>query len=120
MNALNASGVISGDMPKFNASNAQAKSTSNLQALTRAELASGQPSQPSDPPNAAELEELNVLLQVHQQHLSFSIDEKSGATVMKVIDTESGDIIRQMPSESWLKLAQELSASSSGLLNDRA
>lgn len=71
-------------------------------------------------PNATELQGLNELLQQHQQHLAFSIDEGSGATVMRVIDTDSGDIIRQMPTESWLKLAQELAGSTSGLLSDRA
>jgi len=71
-------------------------------------------------PNATELQGLNELLQQHQQHLAFSIDEGSGTTVMRVIDTDSGDIIRQMPTESWLKLAQELADSTSGLLSDRA
>lgn len=75
---------------------------------------------PAQVPTAAEVEQLDHLLQQHQQHLSFSVDEASGVSVMKVIDTESGDVIRQMPGESWLKLARELAESSSGLLRDRA
>jgi flagellar protein FlaG len=71
-------------------------------------------------PSALELQGLTELLQLHQQHLAFSIDEGSGSTVMRVIDTDSGDVIRQMPTESWLKLAQELAESTSGLLSDRA
>jgi len=78
--------------------------------------ASDNPGQPS----AEQIDGLNKLLQVHQQHLSFSIDESSGVSVLRVIDSESGDVIRQMPSESWLKLARELSDSTTGLLRAHA
>ena len=71
-------------------------------------------------PNASELQGLTELLQQHQQHLSFLIDEGSGTTVMRVIDSDSGDVIRQMPTESWLKLAQELADSPTGLVSDQA
>lgn len=78
--------------------------------------ASGKPSLPS----AQQVDGLNKLLQVHQQHLSFSIDESSKVSVLRVIDSESGDVIRQMPSESWLKLARELTDSKTGLLRTHA
>jgi len=78
--------------------------------------ASDNPGQPS----ATQIDGLNKLLQVHQQHLSFSIDESSGVSVLRVIDSESGDVIRQMPSESWLKLARELTDSTTGLLRTHA
>lgn len=71
-------------------------------------------------PSAEQVDHLNKLLQVHQQHLSFSIDESSGISVLRVIDSDSGDLIRQMPSESWLKLARELAASTTGLLRTHA
>jgi len=72
------------------------------------------------PPSAGQVEALSQLLQLHQQHLSFSVDESSGVSVLRVIDTDSGDVIRQMPSASWLKLAQELAESTTGLLRDHA
>ncbi|MES2719409.1 MAG: flagellar protein FlaG [Pseudomonadota bacterium] len=71
-------------------------------------------------PSAEQVDGLNKLLQVHQQHLSFSVDESSGVSVLRVIDSDSGDLIRQMPSESWLKLARELAASTTGLLRTHA
>lgn len=71
-------------------------------------------------PSAEQVDYLNKLLQTHQQHLSFSIDESSGISVLRVIDSDSGDLIRQMPSESWLKLARELAASTTGLLRTHA
>jgi len=79
-------------------------------------VASDIPGQPSP----EQVDSLNKLLQVHQQHLSFSIDESSGVSVLRVIDSESGDVIRQMPSESWLKLARELADSTTGLLRAHA
>ncbi len=69
---------------------------------------------------AVDADQLNTLLQQHQQHLAFSVDEASGRSVIKVIDTRSGDVIRQMPSESWLKLAQELARQAGGLLRTQA
>lgn len=72
------------------------------------------------PPTAADTQQLNELLQQHQQHLAFSVDDDSGRSIIKVIDTASGDVIRQLPSESWLKLAQELARHASGLLKAQA
>jgi flagellar protein FlaG len=39
--------------------------------------------------------------------------------VVKVIATESGDVIRQIPSETALKLAQSLSQASHLLFDDK-
>ncbi|WP_057830860.1 flagellar protein FlaG [Colwellia sp. TT2012] len=41
--------------------------------------------------------------------LEFSVDEDSGRDVIKVIDKESGDIIKQYPSEEVLSLVAKLS-----------
>lgn len=71
-------------------------------------------------PSEVDADQLNALLQQHQQHLAFSVDEASGHSVIKVIDTTSGDVIRQMPSASWLKLAQELARQAGGLLRTQA
>lgn len=71
-------------------------------------------------PDAQATAALNALLQQHQQHLAFSVDEASGLSVLRVIDTASGDVIRQMPGESWVKLARELAENGSGLLRTQA
>lgn len=86
------------------------------------DLSAARPAAPEPPgqPTPEQVDGLNQLLQVHQQHLSFSIDESSGVSVLRVIDTDSGDVIRQMPSESWLKLARELADSTTGLLRAHA
>jgi flagellar protein FlaG len=41
--------------------------------------------------------------------LNFSLEEASGRVVVKVTDSGSGDVIRQIPSEEALQLAENLS-----------
>lgn len=43
-----------------------------------------------------------------QRNLNFSIDDSTGITVIKVTDALSGDVIRQMPTEDALRLAERL------------
>lgn len=43
-----------------------------------------------------------------QRSLSFRLDETTGQTVMTVIDSETDEVIRQIPSEYVLQLAQNL------------
>jgi flagellar protein FlaG len=40
--------------------------------------------------------------------LQFSVDEETERTVIKVIDSESGELIRQIPDEVFLELARKL------------
>lgn len=41
--------------------------------------------------------------------LEFNVVEESGLTVVKVLDKESKDIIRQIPSEEFIRVAEKLS-----------
>jgi flagellar protein FlaG len=53
--------------------------------------------------------DLTEMVSMMQKGLKFSVDEESGKQVIKVQDVSSGDIIRQIPSEEALKLAEKLS-----------
>ncbi|ANJ57640.1 flagellar biosynthesis protein FlaG [Pseudomonas silesiensis] len=74
-------------------------------------------------PKRHELEQavtdIREFVQASQRKLDFSIDDSSGRVVVKVIATDSGEVIRQIPSETALKLAQSLSQVSSLLLDDK-
>jgi len=48
---------------------------------------------------------INNLVQNVQRDISFSLDENSGQTVIKVVDTNSGELIRQIPTEEVLAIA---------------
>ena len=46
--------------------------------------------------------QLNEHMQQGQHSLRFSTDEVSGRTVVRVVDTETDEVIRQIPSEEML------------------
>ena len=52
---------------------------------------------------------INEFVQFVQRDLSFNLDEESGRVVIKVIARDSGDIIRQIPTEEALAIAQYIS-----------
>jgi flagellar protein FlaG len=52
--------------------------------------------------------------------IKFSIDEDSGQTVVKVVDRETKDVIRQIPSEEMLDLAQALDKLQGLLIKQKA
>ncbi|MBO3275789.1 flagellar protein FlaG [Pseudomonas schmalbachii] len=54
------------------------------------------------------VDDIQSFLQTLKRNLNFSIDESSGKVVVKVIDGDSGKVVRQMPSEDVLKLAARL------------
>lgn len=78
---------------------------------------------PEPEPKREDLEkavtDIQEFVQAAQRKLDFSIDDSSGRVVVKVIATETGNVIRQIPSEAALKLAQSLSDASNLLFNDR-
>lgn len=56
--------------------------------------------------------ELNNHVQRIQRELEFSVDETSGRTVIKVVDLETKEVIRQIPGEEALRVAQKLNEGS--------
>lgn len=52
--------------------------------------------------------EINQFVQVQNRELNFSFDDSSKRSVIKVTDSESGDVIRQIPSEDVLKLSERI------------
>ena len=52
---------------------------------------------------------IQEFVQSVRHSINFAVDDDSGHVVVKVTDTETGDVIRQLPSEEALKLAENLS-----------
>jgi len=55
--------------------------------------------------------EINLHVQSLNRDLQFSVDEELGGlgrTVVKVLDSETKEVIRQIPSEEVLKIARQL------------
>ena len=56
----------------------------------------------------AAVEAANKFLQPVARNLQFSIDKGSGKTIVKVIDTETDKVVRQIPSEEMLAISRAL------------
>jgi len=56
-------------------------------------------------------------MQVIDRDLHFSIDEDSGVTVVKVIDPETKEVVRQIPTEDVMRVVRSLEKGG-GLLSD--
>lgn len=52
--------------------------------------------------------EISEFVQSQNRSLAFSVDEKSQRSVVEVKDTDSGEVIRQIPSEEVLALSERI------------
>ena len=52
--------------------------------------------------------------------LEFNVDQSSGKTIVRVVDLETQEVIRQIPSEEMVELARVLERLQGLLLNHRA
>ena len=57
---------------------------------------------------ASSLEQIQVMMDLRSRAVEFTTDEVSGTQVVKVIDANSGDVIRQMPAEELLSFMRNL------------
>ena len=57
---------------------------------------------------AQSIEQIQVMMDLRNRSVEFTTDESSGARVVKVIDSNSGDVIRQMPAEELLSFMRNL------------
>jgi len=56
----------------------------------------------------AAVAQINDFVQSVQRDLQFSVDSDLGETIVKVIDRNTGDLIRQIPNQTALELARSL------------
>lgn len=54
--------------------------------------------------------DIKSFVQNIQRELNFSIDEASGLTVVKIIDSQTDKVIRQIPAKEILAIAEEVRA----------
>jgi len=77
-----------------------------------------------DGPSVAELtgalDQLNGYLEETHRGLRFSIDDDSGRTVVRVVDTETDEVVRQIPSEEMLTLIRHFNEVTGNLFDEVA
>lgn len=75
------------------------------------------------PPSIAQLQRLinsmNKAIQQGSSNLEFTMDNDSERILVRLIDTSTGDVIRQIPSEEMLAIAQSIEQMQQGLLLDK-
>ncbi len=54
------------------------------------------------------IQRLNEQMKQNSRNLNFSIDERANRTVITVKSTETGEVIRQIPNETVLKVAHNI------------
>lgn len=68
----------------------------------------------------AAVEQIQQFTQALTQNLKFSIDEDTGKTVVKIVDMQTQEVIRQIPSEEAIKIAGALGKIQGLLFNGEA
>ena len=66
------------------------------------------------------VQKINKNLQAQGQGLEFSIDQDSNRTVVKVIDQQTKEVLRQMPTVEALEIAKALDSAKGMLIRQQA
>jgi len=65
----------------------------------------------------------NSILQATNRNLEFQVDDSTKKVVVKIVDSKSGDVVRQIPSEdmlAFIRRMQDLEGNQGAMLQDRA
>lgn len=65
----------------------------------------------------------NSLFQEAKRNLQFEVDDATKEVVVKIVDSDSGEVVRQIPAEEtldFIKRMQELDGQQGSMLQDRA
>ena len=77
-------------------------------------------SQPTREVVAKAAADLQQFVQSMGRNLSFSVDEATGYHVVKVVNPNTGELVRQLPSEELLKISRDFQRLNNVLVSQRA
>ncbi len=78
--------------------------------------AQGAPVQPSAEELKHAVAAINQAMQQSNRNLEFSVDTDTNRTVVKMVDTSTGELIRQFPTETTLAISRGIEQFQQGLL----
>lgn len=111
--------TLPADPMRFERTAARSEATAPVSTFREGEVRKPEEGLKKDPKSVDEIykavEDINNQLQIANRAIQFSIDENSNDIVVKVVDKESGEVVRQLPPESILRLREHM-AEISGLL----
>jgi len=76
--------------------------------------------QPTQEVVAKTAQQLESFVASMGRDLSFSVDSTTGYHIVRVTNPQTGEVVRQLPSEELLKIAESMQATGSGLVNQKA
>jgi flagellar protein FlaG len=109
---INAVGGLS--QPSAVARPARSDSDQQIDSVRVATLVQAEKPQSASPqvqgrePMEEAVSSIKAFAQSIQRNLNFALDDSTGRVVVKVTDSVSGEVIRQIPSEDALRLAESL------------
>ena len=77
-------------------------------------------SQPNEKEMQTAVENLNKVIATSLQSIQFSMDDESGKLVVKVLDTETKQVLRQIPNPEVLAISKNLARLQGLFISDRA
>lgn len=108
-NSLNLGLSATGRTPSAEASGKPATAGATEASEERATQAvSGKAEEVSRDQVESAVSTIQEFVQSVRRNINFSLEDSSGRVVVKVTDANSGDVIRQIPSEEALQLAESL------------
>ena len=95
-------------------------------SVTPSNVASSAPARAASHPETAsanavleqDVEQLSEAVQSIRRELNFTIDKETGDTIIKVIDSETKQVIRKIPPQEMLSLLERLGKTGAGLMVD--
>lgn len=104
------------------ATNTQRTATNYLQVLPPSQAKATQPETTagSDQDVQHAVQKIQETVANLAHNLLFSIDEDTGRTIIKVMDTNTDEVIRQIPTEEAIEIAHTLDKVQGLLFNDKA
>ncbi len=122
---VNDIGTIKNNVLPQTAQTSPTASVGRPEADNRARTGSTQASRPAkeaekDEPLEEMVSDLNKLARDLHRELQFSVDDDSGETVIKVVDRETKEVLRQIPSEEIVQLRKRLEEAAGVLFHSSA
>jgi len=77
-------------------------------------------SEPSRVAVARAAEQIQTFVKEMGRNLDFSVDKTTGYNVVRVVNPETNEVIRQLPSEELLKIAKSMESWNNVLVNQKA
>lgn len=65
------------------------------------------------------IKELNQFVQIFNTKIAFEIDKETKKTILRIVDVETNEVVRQIPPEELLKISRRISELLGLIINDK-